>query len=218
MNHGNPRPRRGAGSAPDFHLEEALWRRGFRPVAGCDEAGRGPLAGPVVAAAVVFLEPAAIPGVHDSKLLTPAARASLEPEIKCHPAVRWAVGEASSEEIDRVNILQATRLAMERALAALPLSPAWVLVDGRPFRRFPHPHDGVVRGDAISCSIAAASILAKTARDRAMAGWHAAYPGYGFDGHKGYPTPSHLAALRRLGPCPIHRRTFAPVAQLTGEQ
>jgi len=183
------------------------------PVCGVDEAGRGPLAGPVCAAAVI-LDISAIPaGIDDSKKLTPKARGALEIEIKAS-AVAWAVAFASVEEIEALNILHATGLAMARAVAALSLKPAHALVDGNYAFPLPCPVRTVVKGDALSLSIAAASILAKTARDRLMAEMDALYPGYGFAQHKGYGAAAHMEALERLGPSPIHRPSWAPIRLL----
>ncbi len=180
------------------------------PVCGVDEAGRGPWAGPVCAAAVI-LAPRRVPkGLDDSKKLTAARRAELEIEIKSR-AVAWAVGFASVDEIAELNILQATGLAMRRAVEALETPPAHALVDGNYPFALPCPVKTVVRGDGISCSIAAASILAKTARDRLMGELDALYPGYGFAAHKGYGAPRHAQALLELGPCPVHRMTWATI-------
>ncbi|HXQ12004.1 MAG TPA: ribonuclease HII [Caulobacteraceae bacterium] len=180
------------------------------PVCGVDEAGRGPWAGPVSAAAVI-LNPRRVPkGVNDSKVLTALARERLEEEIKAK-ALAWAVGFATVEEIAAFNILHATGLAMRRAVEGLGLAPAFALVDGNYRFILPCPVKTVVKGDATSLSIAAASILAKTARDRLMAEMDDLYPGYGFAEHKGYRAPVHGEALVRLGPCPIHRMTWAPV-------
>jgi ribonuclease HII len=187
------------------------------PVCGVDEAGRGPWAGPVSAAAVI-LDPERVPdGVNDSKLLTPKARERLEGEIKAC-AVAWAVAFATVEEIATLNILHATGLAMRRAVEALHIAPVFALVDGNYAFKLPCAVKTVIKGDAISVSIAAASILAKTARDRLMAEMDAVYPGYGFAAHKGYGAPVHGEALMRLGPCAIHRMTWAPVRSvLAGE-
>ena len=183
------------------------------PVCGVDEAGRGPWAGPVSAAAVI-LNPDDIPaGLNDSKALTAARREALEIEIKAR-AVAWGVGFASVEEIDQMNILHATGLAMRRAVEALAASPATALVDGNYRFNLPCEVRPVVGGDGLSLSIAAASILAKTARDRLMIELDAVYPGYGFAGHKGYNAPVHQKALQTLGPCPAHRRTWAPIRAL----
>jgi len=180
------------------------------PVCGVDEAGRGPWAGPVSAGAVI-LDPRNVPeGLNDSKLLTHKARERLEVEIQTH-ALAWGVGFASVEEIDRLNIIQATGLAMRRAVAALRVTAVFALVDGNYAFALPCPVKTVVKGDQLSSSIAAASILAKVARDRLMAELDAAYPGYGFAAHKGYHAPLHVEALRRLGPCAIHRSSWAPI-------
>lgn len=177
---------------------------------GVDEAGRGPLAGPVVAAAVVLDPERPIEGLRDSKKLSAARRERLADEIRDR-ALDWALGRAEADEIDRLNILQATLLAMRRAVESLRTPPQRVLVDGNRCPRLNVACEAVVRGDATVPAISAASILAKVARDAEMQRLHATYPGYGFDGHKGYPTAAHLAALARIGPCPEHRRSFAPV-------
>ncbi len=183
------------------------------PVCGVDEAGRGPWAGPVCAAAVI-LDISAIPtGIDDSKKLTAKARYTLEIDIKAS-AVAWAVAFASVEEIEALNILHATGLAMRRAVAALSLPPAHALVDGNYAFPLPCPVRTVVKGDALSLSIAAASILAKTARDRLMAEMDVVYPGYGFAQHKGYGAAAHIEALQTLGPSPIHRPSWAPIRLL----
>lgn len=181
-------------------------------VAGVDEAGRGPLAGPVVAACVV-LDPAhPIPGLADSKQLSPRRREVLAIEIREH-ALAWAVASASPTEIDEYNILRATLLAMARAIEALGLAPDEVLVDGLHCPPVAYRARAVVKGDATVPSISAASILAKTDRDAMMDTLHASFPAYGFDRHRGYPTPEHVEALRRLGPIAAHRRSFAPVRE-----
>jgi len=183
-----------------------------RPVAGVDEAGRGPLAGPVTAAAVIAPDGWSLEGLDDSKKLTEAARAHLALQIQGDPRILWAVGWASPEEIDRINILQATFLAMRRALEGLAEPPAAVTVDGNArIAGLAIPQLPVVGGDGRIAAIAAASILAKTARDAWMETQHDLHPGYGFAIHKGYPTPVHLHALAELGPCSIHRRSFGPV-------
>jgi ribonuclease HII len=179
-------------------------------VAGVDEAGRGPLAGPVVAAAVILDELHPVRGLADSKALTAARRERLYHEI-CAKALCVCIAEASAEEIDRLNILQATLLAMQRAVRGLRLAPKQVLVDGNRVPSLATPVQAIVGGDATVAAISAASILAKVHRDRLCLELHARFPDYGFDGHKGYPTPEHLAALRRHGPCAAHRRSFAPV-------
>ncbi|MGA0602366.1 ribonuclease HII [Caulobacter sp. KR2-114] len=183
------------------------------PVCGVDEAGRGPWAGPVSAAAVILRPRARIAGLDDSKKLTARQRDALEPEIK-HRALAWAVAFASVEEIAELNILRATGLAMRRAVEALSTLPAFALVDGNYAFDLPCPVRTVIGGDATSASIAAASILAKTARDRAMVELDAAHPGYGFAEHKGYGVPAHQQALKALGPCPAHRATWAPLRAL----
>ena len=193
-------------TGPDMLLEKAC----PAPVCGVDEAGRGPWAGPVCAAAVI-LAPRKIPkGLNDSKKLTARQRETLEPEIKAR-AVAWGVGFASVAEIAELNILHATGLAMRRAVEAMQSPPAFALVDGNYPFALPCPVKTVVKGDGISCSIAAASILAKVARDRLMAELDGLYPGYGFAAHKGYRAPAHARALLELGPCPEHRLSWAPV-------
>ncbi|MDU8911389.1 ribonuclease HII [Aestuariicoccus sp. MJ-SS9] len=195
---------------PDFAFEEALHARGLTRIAGVDEVGRGPLAGPVVAAAVV-LNPAAIPqGLNDSKKLTLKQRETLCDLVRASAEV--GIGEASVEEIDEINILQASHLAMRRAVAALPHRPDHLLVDGNRLPRdLPCPATPVIKGDARSHSIAAASIVAKIWRDRIM--WDLAqhYPGYGWETNMGYPSKSHRSALQNLGVTPHHRRSFKPV-------
>lgn len=179
-------------------------------LAGVDEAGRGPLAGPVVAAAVILDDRAPVTGLADSKALGARRRERLFDEIRAK-ALALCIAEASVEEIDRLNILQATLLAMQRAVQGLRLPPRRVLVDGNRLPALALPAAAVVKGDALVPAISAASILAKVYRDRCCAALHAQWPQYGFDGHKGYPTAAHLAALRAHGPCPAHRRSFAPV-------
>ncbi len=198
---------------PDMMLEMAC----PGPVCGVDEAGRGPWAGPVSAGAVI-LDPNRLPkGLDDSKKLTAKARAALELDIK-DKALAWGVGLASVEEIEELNILQATGLAMRRAVEALAITPAFALVDGNYRFKLPCEIKTVVKGDSISSSIAAASILAKVARDRLMTEMDAVYPGYGFAAHKGYHAQVHVEALRTLGPCAIHRRSWEPVRLLLIER
>jgi len=182
-------------------------------VAGVDEAGRGPLAGPVVAAAVVLSASYPIDGLADSKTLSALRREALAVQIRAH-ATAWALGMASVEEIDRLNILQATLLAMQRAVQGLAMTPDLVLVDGNRAPRLSCPVRTVVRGDALIKSISAASILAKVARDAILQDLDGEYPGYGFAVHKGYPTAAHQRALETLGPSPVHRRSFGPVRRL----
>jgi ribonuclease HII len=181
--------------------------------AGVDEAGRGPLAGPVVAAAVILDELRPIRGLNDSKLLTAIARERLYVEIHAK-ALCFCIAQASVEEIDQLNILQATMLAMRRAVEGLRLRPNKVLVDGNRLPILKIAAEAIVKGDAKIKAISAASILAKVHRDRVCQELHLQHPQYGFDGHKGYPTPAHLAALKAHGVCPHHRRSFAPVREL----
>ncbi|WP_311220626.1 MULTISPECIES: ribonuclease HII [unclassified Acidovorax] len=182
-------------------------------IAGVDEAGRGPLAGPVVAAAVILDDLNPIKGLADSKTLTAAGREALYDEIRAK-ALCCSVAEASVDEIDDINILQATLLAMRRAVQGLRLRPVRVLVDGNRLPQLDVPADAIVKGDALVQAISAASILAKVTRDRWCAQLHDEYPQYGFAAHKGYGTAEHMAALRLHGACPQHRRSFAPVAQV----
>lgn len=182
-------------------------------VAGVDEAGRGPLAGPVFASAVILDPKRPVVGLTDSKRLTATRREWLEKEIK-DKALGWAVAFARVEEIDRINILQASLLAMQRAVAELAVPAQRVMVDGDRCPVLACPVEAVIGGDMSVPAISAASILAKVARDREMRRLDALYPGYGFAGHKGYPTAEHLAALRSLGPCVVHRRSFRPVREL----
>ena len=182
-------------------------------VCGVDEVGRGPLAGPVVTAAVILDPRQPIEGLADSKALSPAKRHALAGQIQEH-ALAWALGRAEVEEIDALNILQATLLAMQRAVAGLRVTPGTVLVDGNRCPELPFSARAVVRGDALVPCISAASILAKTARDAEMGALHASFPNYRFDLHKGYPTTAHVAALRMHGASPVHRKTFRPVCDL----
>jgi ribonuclease HII len=182
-------------------------------IAGVDEAGRGPLAGPVYAAAVILDPARPIVGLRDSKLLSAARREHLAVEIRAS-ALAWAVASADVAEIDSLNILQATLVAMRRAVLSLALSPTEALIDGNQVPRLKCPARAIVKGDRDVAAISAASILAKTARDALLAELHALYPLYGFAQNKGYGTPAHLAALARHGPCAAHRRSFAPVAQM----
>lgn len=184
--------------------------------AGVDEAGRGPLAGPVYAAAVILDPDRPIDGLDDSKQLTARRRALLFEHIR-EQSLAWAIARAEVEEIDRLNILQATWLAMQRAVAALTVTPSQALVDGKLCPQLPCPAQAVVGGDRLVPAISAASILAKHARDEEMTVLDARYPGYAFAKHKGYGTAEHLAALRELGPSPIHRRSFRPVRELLTE-
>jgi ribonuclease HII len=201
---------------PDLTHEVALWQQGFTLVAGVDEAGRGALAGPVAAGAVIlpFDQPdlmSQLNGVRDSKVMTAAERDKWAEKIKA-AAAAWAVGMASADEIDRIGILPATCLAASRALDNLGVTPGYILVDYLTLPNLVTPQTALVKGDARSLSIAAAAILAKTARDAVLVAFDRDFPGYGFAQHKGYATLSHRQALIGLGPCNQHRRTFAPVS------
>ncbi len=198
-----------------LRYETALWEGGALHVAGVDEAGMSPLAGPVSAAAVVFAPGSRIPGIDDSKKLDAAHRDQLAAQIK-ETAVAWCVGIAAVEEIDAINIYWAGLLAMRRAIEGLCCRPEHLLIDARRLRDLQIPQQSIVKGDTKSMTIAAASILAKTARDALMHEMDSRYPGYGFSKHKGYPVREHLAALRQLGASPIHRRSFAPVRAVLG--
>lgn len=207
---GDDRPaRRRLPPAAPRTLERQAWAEGYQLVAGVDEAGRGALAGPVVAAAVILPPTSRIPHVTDSKLLSPEDRAALWERITAE-AVSWAVGVVAAPDIDRLNILRATHRAMREALSALAPAPALVLVDGLPLPGTRIAQRNVVGGDRRCYAIAAASIIAKVTRDRLMCELDGSYPQYGFAEHKGYATPPHLEALRRHGPCPVHRMSFAP--------
>lgn len=205
--------RRAAGAREQKRLErllveeKALWQEGCRAVAGVDEAGRGPLAGPVVAAAVIFNPGNVVEGLNDSKQLTAKAREKLFEQIIIK-AFAYGLGSASRAEIDSLNIHAASMLAMRRALASLPVLPDYILVDGFPIRDCPSRQKAIRGGDARSLSIAAASILAKVSRDRLMVQLHRRYPRYGFDRNKGYATADHCRALTAYGPCPAHRQSF----------
>ena len=186
---------------------------GYSIIAGIDEAGRGPLAGSVFASAVVLPAGFIPQGINDSKRLSPRVRERLHQQLTSEPDVLWAVAKKTASEIDLLNILRATHAAMRAAWELLEPRPDHVLIDGLPVPQFPCPQTALVGGDAISLSIAAASIIAKVERDREMEEMDRLYPEYGFAKHKGYPTAEHFAKLRLHGPCPIHRRSFAPVAQ-----
>lgn len=199
---------------PTQQEEEAARRQGRRCVVGIDEAGRGPLAGPVVAAAVALPVGYALPGLDDSKKLTARKRESLYETLVADETVMWSVGQANVEEIDRLNILYATHLAMRRAVEALAAVPDLCLIDGLPVRDFPWPQKAIVKGDACCLSIAAASIVAKVTRDRYMRELGRLFPAYGFEQHSGYGTKRHLDALNKHGITLHHRRSFGPVAQM----
>lgn len=195
-----------------FRHERRLRALGFSRIAGIDEAGRGALAGPVVAAAVILPEKFRHKRLNDSKQLLPERREEIYRDLVENTAIGWAVGVVDSIEIDRINILRATHQAMRIALAALPLPPEHTLIDGLPVHPFPLPQTAVIDGDCYSLSIAAASVIAKVTRDRLMREFCARFPEYCFSQHKGYGTRLHLANLHAHGPCPIHRRSFEPVA------
>jgi ribonuclease HII len=197
---------------PTKDFEQEARRCGYRHIAGLDEAGRGPLAGPVVAAAVILPFSCRLPGVNDSKQLTPAERETLCAAI-FELAVGIGIGSADASEIDSLNILEATRLAMRRAIEGLDPTPDFLLVDALTLPKVALPSRPIIKGDALSISIAAASIIAKVTRDRLMATYHKTYPEYNFLSHKGYGTEDHLRRLADFGPCAIHRRTFEPVRQ-----
>ncbi len=200
---------------PDFDQEDSFAARGIWPIAGIDEAGRGSLAGPVVAAALVFTNQRSIPlGVKDSKRLTAAKREELWSLLTQNPDIICAVGESSVREIEQLNILRATHLAMQRAVTALSIKPAHLLIDGLPVQGLGIRHTALVKGDDRCLSIAAASILAKVHRDRILIALDQQYPGYGFAQHKGYATREHLANISKYGITPHHRCTYAPVAQM----
>ncbi len=194
--------------------ERRLWAQGLRLVAGCDEVGVGPLAGPVVAAAVVIPPDPQLSGIDDSKSLTARQRERLACALQEH-ALGIGVGVVEPEEVDRINVLGAALEAMRRAVNALPIRPEHLLVDARTVPGIDIPQTPIVDGDAKSYAVAAASIVAKVRRDTLMRQWHQRYPHYGFDRNVGYGTPEHLEALARYGPCPLHRRSFAPVRQMS---
>ncbi|MGB1874049.1 MAG: ribonuclease HII [Akkermansiaceae bacterium] len=200
---------------PSLFYESAKWQQGYQYVAGIDEAGRGPLAGPVSAAAVILPEAFSHDLLNDSKKLGEKRREALYEELTQRADIRWAISHGEVDEIDSLNILKSTHAAMLRAAEGLDPRPDFCLIDGLDVPGFALPSEGIVKGDSKSFSIAAASILAKVSRDRRMLKYAALYPEYGFERHKGYGTKLHLEALRKHGPCPIHRKSFAPVAQLS---
>lgn len=200
-----------------YIVEAELRKAGYKAIAGVDEAGRGPLAGPVVAAAVILPPAVGIEGINDSKKLSPARREQIYARMR-RERIPFAVGAATVEEIDRFNILVASRMAMMRAVAKLPARPDFLLIDGYAWPGIDLPHRGLIDGDARSLSIAAASIVAKVTRDRLMGLLDRKYPGYGFARHKGYCTREHLEALAHLGFCAIHRRSFQVRSSTTGTQ
>jgi len=198
-----------------FDYEMRLWDSGVQSVAGVDEAGRGPLAGPVVAAAVVFKRPIELVGLDDSKRLSRKARDRIYETLVSHSDVLFSHSIVGEDVIDRINILRASQEAMRSAVSALRPPPEHVLIDGLTVHPFPIEQTAIVKGDGISFSIAAASVIAKVTRDKIMSAYAIEFPQYGFDQHQGYATADHLAMLRAHGPCRIHRRSFAPVAQAT---
>lgn len=202
------------GDLPTMRYERKLRASGFTVIAGVDEVGRGPLAGPVCAAATVLPASFRHKVLNDSKKLSEKQREALYEELTSHRGIVWCVQLVEADEVDRINVLQASHLAMRRAVLGLSARADAALIDGLPVPDFPVHQLALVGGDGRSFSIAAASVIAKVTRDRLMREWAVKYPEYGFDGHKGYGTKDHLAALRRHGPCPLHRRSFAPVAQM----
>jgi ribonuclease HII len=207
-----------------LRLERSLIAQGVHRIAGVDEAGRGPLAGPVTAAAVVFPQtwlreglPAEFHDLNDSKQLSPAEREFFFIGITSNPQILWRAASVEAPRIDALNILRATHEAMRRALSEIQPPPEHILLDGCPAPLLDCPQTPVIKGDSLSYTIAAASVIAKVTRDRLMLAYDHLYPGYGFATHKGYATPDHFDALRRLGPCPIHRRSFAPLKPIQTE-
>jgi len=196
-----------------WKLERAARRTGARRIAGLDEVGRGPMFGPVVAAAVILAAGSRLDGLTDSKQLSEKKRNQLDVEIRAH-AIAYSIAAVDVETIDRINIRQASLLAMRRAVEQLALTPDYLLIDGLDTIDWPCPQQAVVQGDAISYSIAAASVLAKVYRDRLLVELDREFPGYGLASHKGYCSQEHLAALARLGPTPMHRKSYQPVAQM----
>lgn len=192
-------------------FERAAKEKGFQVVAGIDEAGRGPLAGPVVAASCIIASDQLISGIDDSKKLTPSKREELFQELTQNQDISYGIGIVSHQEIDSINIYEATKRAMRLSLQQLPRIPDYLLVDGMELSYENIPCQKIVHGDALSYTIAAASILAKVTRDRLMASYHEQWPEYGFDKHKGYGTRHHLEAIEKFGPCEIHRQTFEPI-------
>lgn len=202
---------------PDLKLEELKKSEGLRWIAGIDEAGRGPLAGPVSAAAVILPEGFSHDLLDDSKKLTEKRRQLIYEELVSRDDVDWSLAYAEVDEIEEINILKATHAAMARAAGALGQAPDFCLIDGLSVPHFPLASEGVVKGDGKSLSIAAASVIAKVSRDQRMLEYAKRYPEYGFERHKGYGTKLHLEALKKHGPCPIHRKTFAPVASVIAQ-
>ena len=196
-----------------FYFEREARLQGYRVIAGVDEAGRGPIAGPLVVAACILPENLSLPGIDDSKKLSPVKRESLYRQIISHPEIIFSIIIIEKEIIDQINILQATFKGMQESVASLQTTPDFVLVDGNQCPFFPMSSKWVIEGDSLSYSIGAASILAKVKRDEIMLEYDAKWPEYGFAKHKGYPTAQHREVLMRLGPCPIHRESYAPVRE-----
>ncbi|MDC0087913.1 ribonuclease HII [Akkermansiaceae bacterium] len=199
---------------PDLEFENTKRAEGYQLIAGIDEAGRGPLAGPVSAGAVILPDGFSHELLNDSKKLSEKNRELLYEELTNDSSIQWSLSYAETSEIEEINILKATHAAMARAAQGLTNTPDFCLIDGLPVPNFPLPSEGIVKGDGKTLSIAAASIIAKVSRDRLMVKYAEEYPEYGFERHKGYGTKLHMEALRKHGPCPIHRMSFAPVAQL----
>ncbi|MDB6081144.1 MAG: rnhB [Chlamydiia bacterium] len=197
----------------NLHIERRLWASGFTLIAGVDEVGRGPLAGPVVAAACILPPNVRFPSIKDSKVLSEKDRKKIYKSLTKHPKVIWAVSIVDHQTIDQINILRATLLAMKQAVEALPSPPDFVLIDGCDSPPLSMPHQAVIKGDSLSQSIGAASIIAKVTRDSLMEKLHLEFPQYGFDEHKGYGTKAHLRAIEEHGVLPVHRKTFGPVAR-----
>jgi ribonuclease HII len=193
-------------------FEQGLYEQGYKIIAGVDEAGRGPLAGPVVAAAAILPNKVSFPGLDDSKKLSPAKREKIF-RLLIEAKTPFGIGIGTVAEIDELNILRATKLAMMRSIQQLPIQPDFVLLDALTLPDLIVPQKGIIHGDALSVSIAAASVIAKVTRDRILVDLDQKYPGYGFAKHKGYPTKEHIQALIKLGPSPVHRRTFRPVSE-----
>lgn len=196
-----------------LEIERGLWGTGYVRIAGIDEAGRGPLAGPVVAAACILPDKFELPGLNDSKKLSEKKRKGLAEKIK-EQAIAFALGSATPNEIDILNILNATKLAMTRALENLKQTPDYIIIDGRDTLNITIAQRAVIGGDGLSASIAAASILAKVTRDELMDEMHLIYPEYCFDRHKGYGTALHMEMINHFGPCPIHRQSFSPIKEI----